>query len=84
MLIAGALEMIEENNGLASGVATQMTGGNIRSLLFAGLAALCASVGDGLAQEAKTPGAPSATAAGDIANFFGQVGDQIYEDCIFE
>src|SRR5215813_11815971 len=61
-----------------------MTGVNIRSLLFAGVAALCSSAGDGLAQDAKTPSPPSAAAAGDIANFFGQVGDQIYEDCIFE
>jgi hypothetical protein len=84
LLIARALEMMEENNGLALGVATNMTGANIRNLLLAALAALCAWVGDGLAQDARTPGAPSATAAGDIANFFGQVGDQIYEDCIFE
>src|SRR5262245_42509883 len=61
-----------------------MTGANIRSLLFAGLAALCSATVDGLAQDPKSPGATSATAAGDIANFFGEVGDQIYEDCIFE
>jgi hypothetical protein len=30
------------------------------------------------------PAAGSASAAGDIANFFRQVGDQIYEYCIFE
>src|SRR5262245_6610760 len=30
-----------------------------------------------------TPAGPSA-AAGEIADFFGQVGDRIYEDCIFE
>lgn len=84
MPIARALEIIGENNGLALGVATRMTGARVRSLAFAGLTALCATTGDGLAQDAKTPGAPSATAAGDIANFFGQVGDQIYEDCIFE
>ena len=53
---------------------------------------LCASVatlallpsGDGLAQQPKTPTAGSTKAAGDIADFFSQVGDQIYEDCIFE
>ena len=73
---------MEENNGLALGVATNMTGANIRNLLLAGLAMLFSSVGDGLAQDVKPPSAPSA--AGDIANFFGQVGDQIYEDCIFE
>jgi hypothetical protein len=27
---------------------------------------------------------PAAAAAGQIADFFGEVGDQIYEDCIFE
>ena len=37
----------------------------------------------GLAQQATTPTAGSAAAA-DIADFFSQVGDQIYEDCIFE
>jgi hypothetical protein len=36
----------------------------------------------GVAQQAKTPAADSA--ASDIAGFFSQVGDQIYEDCIFE
>jgi hypothetical protein len=40
--------------------------------------------GYGLAQQPKTSTAESATAASDIADFFGQVGDQIYEDCIFE
>jgi hypothetical protein len=82
LLIARALEIMEENKGLALGVAGHMTGANIRGLLLVGLAALVSSVGDGLAQDAKLPSAPSA--AGDIANFFGQVGDQIYEDCIFE
>jgi hypothetical protein len=38
----------------------------------------------GLAQQAEAPAATSATAAGDMADFFSQVGDQIYEDCIFE
>lgn len=38
-----------------------------------------------LAQEAKAPAAGSAAAASDVADFFGQVGDQLYEeDCIFE
>ena len=48
---------------------------------------------DGLAQQPKAPTktpstkAPSkgaATAAGNMADIFSQVGDQIYEDCIFE
>jgi hypothetical protein len=40
--------------------------------------------GYGLSQQPKAPAGPSAAAAGDIADFFRQVGDQIYEDCIFE
>src|SRR5262245_34687104 len=36
------------------------------------------------AQQVNAPVPASESAAGDIANFFGQVGDQIYEDCIFE
>jgi hypothetical protein len=57
-------------------------GVNWRGMAFLALAALFApSV---LAQEAKSPRAASASAAGEIADFFGQVGDQIYEDCIFE
>ena len=66
------------------GVATKMIGANMRGLLLLGLATLCASAAGGWAQDAKAPGPPSASAAGDIANFFGEVGDQIYEDCIFE
>src|SRR5258705_381399 len=56
-----------------------------RSLLA--VAAILASLpaGYGMAQQAKTPAAGSAAAAGDIADFFQQVGDRIYEeDCIFE
>ena len=37
-----------------------------------------------LAQQPRAPAADPAAAAGDIADFFSQVGDQIYEDCIFE
>ncbi len=37
-----------------------------------------------LAEQPPVPAAGSARAAGDIADFFRQVGDQIYEDCIFE
>jgi hypothetical protein len=60
----------------------QWQGVNWRGMAFLALAALFApSV---LAQEAKSPRAASASAAGEIADFFGQVGDQIYEDCIFE
>ncbi len=42
------------------------------------------TAGVGLAQD-QAPGSSSAAeAAGQIADFFSQVGDQIYEDCIFE
>src|SRR5262245_10429706 len=61
-----------------------LNGANWQRMACAALAAFFASSGPLLAQEAKTPSAASATAAGEIANFFGQVGDQIYEDCIFE
>lgn len=36
------------------------------------------------AEEPPTSAAPAATAADEIANIFSQVGDQIYEDCIFD
>jgi len=41
-------------------------------------------LGHSLAQQPKTPAAGPAAAADDIADYFSQVGDQIYEDCIFE
>ena len=47
------------------------------------LAAAVLQSGHGLAQQAGTPTAGSATAA-DMADFFSQVGNKIYEDCIFE
>jgi hypothetical protein len=40
--------------------------------------------GFGFAQEQAAGSSPAAEAAGQIADFFSQVGDQIYEDCIFE
>jgi len=58
-------------------------------LLVAGALLLLAS-GHGVAQQTKAPAAapatsePSATAAADIANFFSQVGNRIYDYCIFE
>jgi hypothetical protein len=66
-----------------------------QSLLVAG-ALLLLATGHGVAQQTKasaTPPAmggppatdgPSSTAAADIANFFSQVGNRIYEYCIFE
>jgi hypothetical protein len=54
-----------------------------RRLALALVAALASlPLGHGLAQQPKTPAAGAA--AGDIADYFSQVGDQIYEDCIFE
>ena len=38
----------------------------------------------GLAQQPTKTDAGSAAAAGQMADIFGKVGDQIYEDCIFE
>src|SRR5215468_1409041 len=60
-----------------------------QSLLVAG-ALLLLATGHGVAQQTKAPGpapatgGPSSTAAADIANFFSQVGNRIYEYCIFE
>ena len=42
------------------------------------------SAGHGMAQPPEKSVAGSAAAAGEIADFFGQMGDRIYEDCIFE
>ncbi|RTL66467.1 MAG: DUF2778 domain-containing protein [Hyphomicrobiales bacterium] len=58
-----------------------------KSVLKACLAAPLALVlAAGLARAEPPPASAPApgAAAGDIANFFSQVGDQIYEDCIFE
>jgi hypothetical protein len=53
--------------------------------LFAAVATLLLlPAGHGLAQQPTTPPAGPETAAGDIANFFSLVGNQIYEHCIFE
>src|SRR5215475_11520247 len=62
-----------------------MTCDSLRRTLFASVATLLLLPADGSpAQQANALAAGPAAAAGDIANFFGQVGDQIYEDCIFE
>ncbi len=62
-----------------------MNSGHSRWGLFAALTVFLLLPAAGLAQHPKpSTAAGSATAAGDIANFFGEVGDQIYEDCIFE
>jgi hypothetical protein len=62
-----------------------MNSDRFRSWLFVSVAALVLlPANHSLAQQPKTPAAGSAAAAGDIANVFSQLGDQIYEDCIFE
>jgi hypothetical protein len=62
-----------------------MNNARLRGVLFA-LAAtpLLLLPGNGLAQQPKVPVPDPAAAASDMASFFSQVGDQIYEDCIFE
>lgn len=63
----------------------KMNNDRLRKSLFAWVATLVLlPSGYSVAQQSKTPTAGSATAAGNIADFFSQVGDQIYEDCIFE
>ena len=60
------------------------TGRSRKSLLaaVASLALLPAS--ETLAQQSKTGAPGSAAAASEMADFFRQVGDQIYDYCIFE
>ena len=55
-----------------------------KSLLAMAAAIVLLLAGNSPAQQPRAPAAGSATAAGDMADFFSQVGDQIYEDCIFE
>lgn len=63
----------------------KMKCGRLRKSLLALVATLVLlPVGYVLAQEPKSPTAGPATAADNIADFFSQVGDQIYDDCIFE
>jgi hypothetical protein len=63
-----------------------MSSKRLKKLLFAwALALLAVSVGDSKAQPSKPSAAGVGAVASDIADFFGQVGDQIYEqECIFE
>ena len=55
-----------------------------KSLLAMAAAFVLLPASHSLAQQPRAPAADPAAAAGDIADFFSQVGDQIYEDCIFE
>ena len=58
---------------------------NSSRLIQAAATAVLLSLGSdyGFAEQPKTPTAGSTTAA-EMADFFSEVGDQIYEDCIFE
>lgn len=59
-------------------------GGTWRTVLASVASLLLFSLDPSLAQQAKKPDAGSAAAAHEMADFFSKVGDQIYEDCIFE
>ena len=60
------------------------TGRFLKSLFACAASLALLPGGHGVAQQPSPPPGGSAAAAGDIADFFSQVGDQIYEDCIFE
>ncbi len=71
--------------GLDIGCLKKMNSDRLRKSLLAMAAAfVLLPAGHSLAQQPRAPAADPAAAAGDIADFFSQVGDQIYEDCIFE
>jgi hypothetical protein len=63
-----------------------MNSDRLGRLLITCLAALLLlPAAPGLADQPKMPGAGPAAAASDLATFFGEVGDRLYEeDCIFE
>jgi len=77
---AGCLEILPRNNGLGQMNRIKL----IAALLLAGLALMLLPSSHGAAQQAKPTVPGPANAAGEIADFFLKVGDQIYEDCIFE
>ena len=60
------------------------TGRFLKSLFACAASLTLLPGGHGVAQQPGPPPGGSAAAAGEIADFFRQVGDQIYEDCIFE
>lgn len=60
------------------------TGRFLKSLFACAASLTLLPGGHGVAQQPGPPPGGSAAAAGDIADFFTKVGDQIYEDCIFE
>ena len=61
-----------------------MSNSSIRQGLFAATAILVSLLaGNSLAQQPE-PAAPGSATAAEMADFFSQVGNRIYEDCIFE
>jgi hypothetical protein len=67
------------------GCLQRMNNAWFRKALFALVVALVLlPAGHSPAQQTKPPAAGSAAAAGEIADFFSQVGNQIYAYCIFE
>ena len=75
----------DEAAAWASGVAKRMKSAKFGKSLLASVATLLLlPAGAGLAQQSHAPGARAASAASDIANAFSQIGDGIYEHCIFE
>ena len=62
-----------------------MSNNSIRQGLFAATAILVSLLaGYSFAQQPETPPTPGSATAAEMADFFSQVGNQIYEDCIFE
>ena len=62
-----------------------MRANGLRAILVALLTTVLMLPSDyGLAQQSTKTGAGSAAAAGQIADILSNVGDQMYEDCIFE
>jgi hypothetical protein len=61
-----------------------MDRGRLGKAVRTSVAALLLLAADGAPAEQPKASAPGAGAAGDIADFFQKVGDQIYEFCIFE
>jgi len=55
-----------------------------RTVLVCAASLVLASPGHGQAQPSQNTDARAAAAADEIAEFFSKVGDQIYEDCIFD
>ena len=63
---------------------TTHTDGIRRTLLFSVASFLLLPSDSSLAEQAKKAAPKPSAAAAQIADIFSQVGDQIYEDCIFE